>query len=433
MSGTRPSPDRVRPTLTRSTRRARCAALAACGFAIACGKEGPPLPPFVRIPAAPVELRAERRGDAVDINLVVPAANTDGTRPADVERVDVYAITGPASVTDEQLAKQATRVGSVDVKAPRDPDATVDPDEPLEDVEAPEGTGLDQGARASFVEHLTVESVKPTEASSSSKRPAPAPVRPLAGPPLGPPIRVYAGVAFSTRGRRGPFSSRTPVPLTAPPPPVSALKARYDETTIELTWNGPPARRPMQEAATGELLSATLVGLTFPTTAYNVYEVNAPTERDQAPSETRLTDAAVDENRFQDKRIEWAVERCYRVRTVQTYDRLTIESDASSDVCVTPVDTFPPKPPTNVQAVPSEGAVSLIWQRGDESDLAGFVVLRGSPGSDAMTAITPAPIPEAAFTDKVAPGVRYVYAVEAVDKAGNRSAPSARSEETEAR
>jgi hypothetical protein len=431
VSGTGASPGRARPTLTRSTLRAGCAALAACGCAIACGKEGPPLPPIVRIPAAPVELRAERRGDAVDINLVVPAANTDGTRPADVERVDVYAITAPASITDEQLVKQAMRVGSVDVKAPRDPDETVDPDEPLEDVEAPGGTGLDQGAKASFVERLTPESVKPAEASSRSERPAP--VRPLAGAPLGPPVRVYAGVAVSTRGRRGPFSSRTPVPLTAPPPPVSALKARYDETTIELTWNGPSARRPMQEAATGDLLSARLVGLAFPTTAYNVYEVIAPTERDPVPSEVRLTETAVDETRFENKRIEWGVERCFRIRTVQTYDRLTIESDASSDVCVTPVDTFPPKPPANVQVVPSEGAISLIWQRGDESDLIGFVVLRGSPGAEALTAVTPAPIPEAAFTDKVAPGVRYVYAVEAVDKAGNRSAPSARSEEMEAR
>jgi hypothetical protein len=385
----------------------------------------------VRIPAAPVELRAERRADEVDINLVVPAANTDGTRPADVGRVDVYAITGLVSITDEQLAKQARRIGSVDVKAPRDPDATVDPDEPLEDVEAPEGTGIDQGARASFVEQLTAENVKPPETSSGSDRPAP--VRPLAGPPLGPPVRVYAGVAFSTRGRRGPFSSRTPVPLTTPPPPVSAVKARYDEAAIELTWNGPPARVPVQEASTGELLAARLLGLTFPTTAYNVYEVIAPTEQAPSPSETRLTESPVDEPRFEDKRIEWAVERCYRIRTVQTYDRLTIESAASPNVCVTPVDTFPPKPPTNVQVVPSEGAISLIWQRGDESDLAGFLVLRGSPGAEALTAITPAPIPEAAFTDKVAPGVRYVYAVEAVDKTGNRSAPSVRSEEMEAR
>src|SRR5688500_18879774 len=93
-----------------------------------CGKEGPPLPPLVRLPAAPAGLAAERRGDTVDVQLVVPSANTDGSRPANVERVDVYAITAPASVTDDQLVKLGTLVGQVQVKAPRDPDATVEPD-----------------------------------------------------------------------------------------------------------------------------------------------------------------------------------------------------------------------------------------------------------------------------------------------------------------
>ena len=36
--------------------------------------------------------------------------------------------------TEDQLLKLATKVGSVDVKAPRDPNATVAPDEPAADV-----------------------------------------------------------------------------------------------------------------------------------------------------------------------------------------------------------------------------------------------------------------------------------------------------------
>ena len=63
-------------------------------LAVSCGKKGPPLPPLVKLPVAPGRLLAERRGDTVDLQFVVPAANTDGTRPANVERVDVYAITG---------------------------------------------------------------------------------------------------------------------------------------------------------------------------------------------------------------------------------------------------------------------------------------------------------------------------------------------------
>jgi hypothetical protein len=60
--------------------------------AAACGKKGPPLPPLVRLPVPP-EIRADRRGSTVELALVVPGANVDGTRPANISRVDVYALT----------------------------------------------------------------------------------------------------------------------------------------------------------------------------------------------------------------------------------------------------------------------------------------------------------------------------------------------------
>jgi hypothetical protein len=50
-----------------------------------------------------------------------------------------------------------------------------------------------------------------------------------------------------------------------------------------------------------------------------------------------------------------------------------------------------------------------------------------------MAPVTPKPIQATTLRDPVQPGVRYVYAVQALDKAGNTSAPSSRSEETEAR
>jgi hypothetical protein len=400
----------------------------AAAFACACGKEGPPLPPLVRLPAAPADPAADRRGASVDVRLVVPSANTDGTRPADVERVEVFAITAPASVTDDQLIKLGTVVGRVDVKAPRDPDATVDPDEPASDAEPPEGSGLDQGAIASLTERLTESAFRPVELSGVPSRSANQPpgVVPLAGPPPVPPSRVYAGVGVSTRGRRGPFSARAAAPLAPSPRPVPKLEVTYDEAAITVAWEGPPPPRPIQGPPSGEVLPATLIGWSLPATAYNVYEAGDP-------AETRLTDPAIAETRYEDRRIEWGVERCYRVRVAQMYDKVSLESDGSPVVCVTPADTFAPKPPAGIQAVPSEGAISLIWQRGDEKDLAGFIVLRASPPSATLTPVTPAPIQEPSFTDKVAPGVRYVYAVQAVDKAGNLGEPSGRTEPIEAR
>jgi hypothetical protein len=43
-----------------------------------------------------------------------------------------------------------------------------------------------------------------------------------------------------------------------------------------------------------------------------------------------------------------------------------------------------------------------------------------------LAPITPMPIHETSFRDTVMPGIRYMYALIAVDKAGNRSQMSAR-------
>jgi hypothetical protein len=384
----------------------------------ACGKEGPPLPPLVRLPAPPTAVVAERRGASVQISLVAPTANTDGTRPAEIERVDVYAITGPSNATDEQWLKLGTRVGSLAVNEPRDPDAK-------EPAEAKPQIGIDQGAPGSVTERLEASALTPTALQRDLPATEP-PVTPLAGPPLQPLSRSYAGVGVGPRERRGPLSARVAVPLISPPPPVGSPDITYTEAAISVAWKGLPASPPIQEAATGDILPATLTAWPAISTSYSVYEI-------KEASEIRLTSPSIQETRFEDTRIEWGVERCYRVRAVRIYDQLTIESDASPDTCVTPADTFPPKAPTAVQAVPSDGKISLTWQRGDEPDFGGFLVLRGAQADVALKAVTADPIQEVSFVDTVAPGVRYVYAVQAVDKAGNRSEPSARSEPVEAR
>ena len=97
---------------------------------VACGKKGPPLPPLVKIPVAPSDFVAARRADTVDLHLTVPATNTDSSRPANVARVEVYALTGPATVSEVDVLKQGTKVATIAVKAPRDPNATFDPDDP---------------------------------------------------------------------------------------------------------------------------------------------------------------------------------------------------------------------------------------------------------------------------------------------------------------
>ena len=110
-----------------------------------------------------------------------------------------------------------------------------------------------------------------------------------------------------------------------------------------------------------------------------------------------------------------------------------MESDLSTPSCVTPRDTFPPAAPKALSVVAGTGTINLGWDANTEADLAGYLVLRGEAPGDTLQPLTPAPITGTSYEDKTArPGVRYAYAIVAVDKATppNRSAPSARVEET---
>src|SRR5712691_368959 len=177
--GRRHSTQRARPS-TGSGRAlmvslSNHAVFAAFAFSvvIGCGKKGPPLPPLVKLPVPPADLVAERRGDTVDLQFTVPSTNTDGTRPANMSSAEVYAITAPKTgppLTDEQLLKLGTRVGSVTVKAPKDPNQTAEADDPADEVDAPEGPGLAQGALARVAESLTEDLLQPVGPSKYRKR-----------------------------------------------------------------------------------------------------------------------------------------------------------------------------------------------------------------------------------------------------------------------
>jgi hypothetical protein len=398
----------------------------------ACGKKGPPLPPLLKVPVAPTELVADRHGNVVDIQLRVPTANTDGTKPANIERVDVYGFTGPEVLDNDQVLKFATKVGSVPVKAPADPNQTIDEDE-AEDPELT-GSGLDQGAYAHLTEHVTPQIETPVVVPRHDRAPKGSGENadgPLAPTILSVPSRTYLGVGVSTKGKPGRFSERVRIALIEPPPALEPPKIGYDEKTITLEWTPLPsvvAGAPMLPAR-GGVLPSTPIGMMIPEITYHVYEVAEGS--DGTPSKLmRLTATPVSEPRFQDPRIEWGERRCYAVRALVIVDGAGLEGEESPPQCVTPTDTFPPVAPVGVQAIPSDGAISLIWDANTDKDIGGYYVLRGLAPGDTLERLTPEPIPQTSFQDRVKPGVRFVYAVQAVDTAGNVSPMSAKIQET---
>jgi len=413
----------------------------ACSF-VACGKKGPPLPPLLRLPAAPPDFTAERRGDEVKLQFTVPSANTDGTRPANIERVEVYGFTGPFTANDEQLMKLGTVVASVSVKAPKNPDVTTEPEDAAEEPELKD-EGLDQGAIAQFEERLAPADYTRVTLPRDKTRPPAADEKevdgPLSGPPREVPWRIFMAVGVNTRGKKGPTSKRTLVPLVPPPSAPSAPTITYEEKAITLKWSPSASWTPVQPAPKegAGLLPARYIGMELPIVTYNVYDVSpAVSEAGAAAAgpaalagEVRLTRNAIAATAYEDNRMEWGKTRCYVVRAFETIAGQTLESESAQPACVTLKDTFPPAAPKNLQPVASEGVISLIWEPNSDADLAGYVVLRGNTPA-ALEPITPAPITATVFEDKVPAGTRYVYGVRAVDRAGNLSPTSNTVEDT---
>lgn len=429
------------PITPRAIRSALSALIVLWAFA-SCGKKGPPLPPLVRVPAPPADFTAERRGDDVAVQFTVPAANTDGTRPANVERVDVYRFTGPSIANDDQLLKLGTKVASFPVKTPRNPEVTTEPDEQAEEPDLKED-GLDQGSTTQLEDTLDADALQPVDLSSATgnarpKRKTAADdkgFQPLMGPPSIVPSAVYVAVGINPKGRRGPLTRRVPIPLVPPPEPPAAPQFTWDETTIRVTW----PRSTSAEAHGsdgGDLLPRRVIGVPVTTLRYHVYDVSPAASGAQASAATpavvgqlRLTGTPVADTQFEDTRIAWDTTRCYAVRTVATIGGLSLESDASPPTCKTLTDTFPPAAPRDLRAVSTEGTISLIWEPGREKDLAGYIVLRGLFGNEALERITPEPIKPSNFDDKAPTGTHFVYAVQAIDTTGNVSLMSNRADE----
>ena len=422
----------------RAGRTAAAAALCAILAAGACGRKGPPLPPLVRLPAAVGEFTARRVGSRVLFQFTIPAANTDGARPADLLQVEIYGHTGRLASPAEYL-KAGTLVGAVKVRPPATGETPGAPAEPVAEA------GVEQGAVATFWEKLTPEALTLPAVVPGARGPLPqGPLQgttsaPAAGSPpvaakdggvavqpvvLPPPPqgRFYVAVGVSRRGRRGALSPAAGIAIVPSPASPSGVRVAYGPDGFSIDWA--PGERPAGASGAEPAAAAGEAAAPPVEFAFNVYEVGGA-DRAAAPgagvepgASAPLNAAQLTGTSFADGRIEFGKERCYSVRAVVTIADLRVESEPSPSICVTPVDTFPPAAPQALAAVSSERAISLIWEANTEKDLGGYLVLRGEAPGDTLAALTRAPIRETTYHDQTArPGVTYVYAVVAVDTA----------------
>ena len=437
-------------------------------LAAACGKKGPPLAPFARVPAPVADLKVLRMGDDVYVSFPVPTANVDGQQPADIASLEVYAITATSPPETDEHRKLATLIATLPVRPIMPPLPPAPAGVELPPIPLP--PGIDRAAPAVVRETLTAEQQVPVDLppKEGDQRAADAEdEETVAGPLIAPapallPRRYYFAIGVSGRGRKSPASTPVPVPLDAASSAPGAPVVAFTETDMTIKW------APSNDARTGMFaaspapvlpptpltpdnatpsivtppapvippLAAKSLGFQSEATTYHLYEVPstaAPEDPFAITVPIAITPLPLAITEHQIKGVTFGVERCFVTRPVERFGATVVIGPASPKTCVTPADTFPPAAPRSLAAIAGDGVISLIWEANSDSDLVGYLVLRGDAPGDTLRAITPEPVVATTFRDTTTrAGARYVYVVVAVDRATpqNVSAQSNRVEET---
>ncbi len=328
----------------------------------------------------------------------VPVAGTSSVAPgasgqkAGTKRAAPIApIPTPAQI----IANPKNLRGTISIRHP-DPDATSSSDQ-----------------KDSSKNGKTAKNGKKDQQPKASRPPAPDDHRPVPGDHafiidhLAPSaagdgtVRRYVAVAVAGKGkgRPGAVSAIVSMPFAGSAAVPEHVTLTYDETTITLAW----------DAGTEKAFRVFGTGPVF----------------DDAKAEL-LTPASLTAPKFTVP-VKFGEERCFIVRAVQVTGSTTIESDPSPVACVTPADTYPPAAPAGLQAIQEGTAVTLIWSAVDAPDLAGYILLRSDGAGETFHPLVKQPMPDTTYKDAdVTVGMTYLYAVIALDKAGNPSEQSNR-------
>lgn len=454
--------------MTRPPSAGRAVAVWLLGAAVAgCGAKAPPLPPLIIAPERIGRLEVTRLDDLVYVEFEVPSSDTTGDGPADVVRVEVYALTTqPAEGEEEEFGEDwleaATLVDTIVVRPPLLAGMEVNAGDGEDEAGGEALAGpVSQGDEVTIVERLGAEAFVPVtvgeeqqeeeddeeeddddEDREGDARPL---LMPYVGPPFPPPlIRSYVAFGVSSRDREGEPSSIESIPLVDAPGPPGPPAVQYTEASVSVTWEPPDTlRMPVQDPSyavsddpdaepLGPPLSATPIIEWGEPSRYVVYDVaglgaGLPFPRPESLQPPGRTES------YTDSDIAFGETRCYAVRVLDAVGDLEIEGPESPATCVVLTDTFAPAAPTGVVAVADDDAISLVWNANSESDLAGYRILRGTAPDATLQPLGLEPVERTTYRDVlVVPGQRYWYAVQAVDTAvpPNLSPPSERIAET---
>ncbi len=332
----------------------------------ACGRVGDPLPPIRYKALVPENLTISQQG--ARIVLKFPRPSIQALERSKVARVEILrrseSADSPRRLTEEEFLDSARIVGSFTAR---------------ELLEA-------KHARVEFQDRLDTDKLESATRLRYAIRYVQYNSTPL-------PLSSYSIIE--------PFATVAVAP--------TAVTASVSAESIHLKWQPPLTN--IDGSSPVNILG------------YNIYR-----RSEKGSYAEPLNSKPVTESSFDDTSFKFGREYTYLVRAVSQSSDGLIESEDSSELTVTPKDTFPPERPTNLTGAAAAGIVSIFWPSVKSRDLKGYMVYRTEQqdaSRDSWVRLTPDPIIATTFRDTSAlTGKTYYYLVTSLDETGNESAPS---------
>lgn len=340
---------------------------------ISCATIAPPQPPSLDLPKPPLDLRATRKGNRVNLTWSIPVITTDRQTIRNV---------GPTRICRTTLAMKQCGTPVAEAAPP---------------ASAPSKSSAPR-PKESFTDTL------PTELQNEN---------PTA-------YATYAVEVLNRAGRGAGLSNQARVLLAPTLGPSHNFHAQVTSRGVVLSWAKPVVPQQMPK------------DIHFVIRAYR-REQGSPqqTAVGDVPIENdpTLTDPEI---QWQ-KTYEYYAETLTIVREPNG-NQAQLEGDDTPVVTVFANDVFPPAVPSGLQAVfsgPGQSPfIDLVWAPLTDSDLAGYNVYRHQVGGEPVK-LNSEPLKTPSYRDDhISAGKRYLYSVTSIDFRANESARSEEAAET---
>jgi hypothetical protein len=344
-------------------------ALAVLVFGCSCAKTGDPHPPELLIPRPPSDLSVRQLGDTALLSVSMPSDNLNGTPVTTLAQVEVYRLTEDASEEIRQLPEQEFLNRSERVLA----------------VAQEALQAQIQGNRLTLRDALNV----PDRDALYTRT-----------------LR-YALKFVNRKRQSGGITNQatfSPIPLPFGPAGVTCELTR---DCVQLRWQAPLANMNGSKPPT--------IG------GYNVYRSEDPQQSSPVPLNRQPLSAP----EYADREFQYDKTYYYQVSVLGGTRNPAAESFRSEPLRVETRDTFAPGAPRNLNGMPDQGRVILVWAPPEDNDVGGYRVYRKGDADARPQLLHRDLLDSLSFTDAaVDSGKKYVYNVTAVDTHGNESAPA---------